>query len=50
MPYATASDDTRIYYETYGEGAPVLFIHGGGGNTICWYQQVPFSPGSTRSS
>lgn len=27
MPYATASDDTRIYYETYGEGAPVLFIH-----------------------
>lgn len=42
MPYATASDDTRIYYETYGDGAPVLFIHGGGGNTICWYQQVPF--------
>lgn len=42
MPFATAPDNVRIYYEAYGDGEPVLFIHGGGGNTICWYQQVPF--------
>ena len=42
MSYVTSFDGTRIYYETYGQGKPLLFIHGGGGNTICWYQQVPF--------
>ncbi|MGH7471510.1 MAG: alpha/beta fold hydrolase [Longimicrobiales bacterium] len=41
MSFATAQDGTKIYYETYGDGKPVLFIHGGGGNTIVWYQQVP---------
>lgn len=42
MPFATSFDGVKLYYETYGEGAPVLFIHGGGGNTIVWYQQIPF--------
>ncbi|UTW70635.1 alpha/beta hydrolase [Anaerobacillus sp. HL2] len=27
MPYATHPDKTAIYYETYGEGTPILFIH-----------------------
>ena len=41
MSFATSFDGVEIYYETYGEGPPVLFVHGGGGNTIVWYQQVP---------
>lgn len=40
MPFAE-SHDTRIYYETYGEGEQVLvFAHGMGGNAAVWYQQV----------
>lgn len=39
MPYAT-SGDVDIYYEVHGTGYPVIFAHGGGGNTMCWYQQV----------
>jgi hypothetical protein len=25
-------NDNRFYYETYGEGAPLLLIHGNGGS------------------
>jgi len=32
----------NLYYEVHGEGHPVFFVHGGGGNTMCWFQQVPF--------
>jgi pimeloyl-ACP methyl ester carboxylesterase len=28
MPYATARDGTRIYYKDWGEGRPVVLIHG----------------------
>ena len=42
MPFANASDGVSIYYETHGEGQPIIFIHGGGGNTLVWYQQVPY--------
>lgn len=41
MPYAN-TPDVRLYYEVHGAGYPVIFIHGGGGNTMAWFQQVPF--------
>jgi pimeloyl-ACP methyl ester carboxylesterase len=28
MPYATARDGTRLYYKDWGEGRPVVLIHG----------------------
>jgi non-heme chloroperoxidase len=28
MPYATAKDGTRLYYKDWGEGRPVVLIHG----------------------
>ena len=27
MPYATTSDNVRLYYEEVGQGVPVLFVH-----------------------
>jgi 3-oxoadipate enol-lactonase len=36
-----ASDGEQIYYETYGDGDPVVFTHGLGGSHAIWYQQVP---------
>jgi 3-oxoadipate enol-lactonase len=33
---------TDLYYEVYGEGVPVVFAHGIGGNHASWFQQVPF--------
>lgn len=40
MPTVT-SDKAEIYYEVHGEGAPVVFAHGRGGNAASWWQQVP---------
>ena len=31
-----------IYYETAGTGPPIVFAHGAGGNTLVWWQQVPY--------
>src|SRR5713226_17675 len=31
-----------LYYERVGEGPPLLFLHGLGGNHLSWWQQVPF--------
>lgn len=36
MPYATAPDGTRIYYETMGAGEPLLLISGQGGDHHTW--------------
>jgi len=33
--------EARLYYETHGTGYPVIFVHGGGGNSMAWFQQVP---------
>src|SRR5262245_28301079 len=30
-----------IYYEVCGDGPPIVFAHGAGGNTLVWWQQVP---------
>jgi len=35
------SHDLDIYYEVTGDGPPLLFAHGAGGNTLIWWQQVP---------
>jgi len=41
MPYAPVNG-IDLYYESHGEGSPVVFAHGVGGNHVAWYQQVPF--------
>ncbi|ABC88938.1 putative hydrolase protein [Rhizobium etli CFN 42] len=33
-------DDIKMYYAEYGEGDPILFIHGGLGNTGVWGHQI----------
>jgi pimeloyl-ACP methyl ester carboxylesterase len=30
-----------LYYEQHGEGPPLVFAHGMGGNHLSWWQQVP---------
>lgn len=32
----------RLYYETYGSGEPLLFIHGNGGSIRSFSNQIPF--------
>ncbi|MGQ0544994.1 MAG: alpha/beta fold hydrolase [Betaproteobacteria bacterium] len=32
--------DCRIHYEVFGEGPPIVFAHGLGGNHLSWWQQV----------
>ena len=34
-------NDIQMYYAVYGEGEPVLLIHGGLGNADVWGFQVP---------
>ncbi|MEU4156798.1 alpha/beta hydrolase [Actinoplanes sp. NPDC026670] len=40
MPFATAPDGARIYYERHGDGPAILFVHGSGGHHAAWWQQV----------
>lgn len=39
MP-TVSSHGLDVYYEVHGDGPPVLFAHGAGGNTLIWWQQV----------
>ena len=41
MPYVK-SQGAKIYYEFYGEGQPIIFVHGAGGNTLVWHNQIPY--------
>ena len=44
MPYATTDDGVKLYFEEVGEGTPIVFAHGVGGNHASWFYQVaPFS-------
>ncbi len=40
MAYFTTSDSVRIYYESHGEGPPVLLAYGIGGNAGMWGPNV----------
>lgn len=41
MP-SVAARNAEIHYEAHGEGRPVVFAHGAGGNAASWWAQVPF--------
>src|SRR5262245_54479198 len=36
------SHKASIYYEAHGSGPAILFVHGPAGNTLSWFQQVPY--------
>jgi pimeloyl-ACP methyl ester carboxylesterase len=40
MPLCKVEKDVRIYYETFGSGSPIVFVHGGGMSHEFWEQQV----------
>ena len=40
MPYATASDGVKLYFEETGDGPPILFIHEFAGDWRSWGPQV----------
>ncbi len=33
-------DGGRLYYEVHGQGRPVVLLHGRGGNSLIWWQQI----------
>jgi pimeloyl-ACP methyl ester carboxylesterase len=42
MPYATAKDGVKLYYEEAGSGTPLLFIHEFAGDHRSWEPQMRF--------
>jgi pimeloyl-ACP methyl ester carboxylesterase len=42
MAYATTSDGVRLYYESVGQGTPLVFVHEFGGNYWSWEPQVSY--------
>ncbi len=40
MPHARING-IDLYYEVHGAGPALLFAHGGGGNHLSWWQQIP---------
>ncbi len=41
MPIAPFRD-CHLYYEVHGKGPAIVFAHGLGGNSLSWWQQVPY--------
>ncbi len=41
VPYLEVNG-IQLYYEVHGSGPPLLFAHGQGGNTMVWWQQIPY--------
>lgn len=39
VPYA-AVNEVSLYFEEHGQGEPIVFVHGAGGNHLSWWQQV----------
>lgn len=39
MPYCPVNG-IELYYETHGDGAPIIFVHGAGGNHASWFRQT----------
>jgi 3-oxoadipate enol-lactonase len=39
MPVVTVNGAT-LYYESHGEGQPLLLVHGSGGNHASWFHQI----------
>jgi len=48
VPFATANDGIKLYYEESGAGTPVLFIHEFAGDHRSWEPQVGALAGSYR--
>lgn len=42
MPFVTAADGTRLAYEDYGTGAPIVFVAGWSLSSDMWDHQVPW--------
>jgi len=42
MPYATADDGVRLYYEESGAGVPLVFVHEFAGDYRSWEPQMRF--------
>ena len=42
MPYATTTDNVRLYYEEAGSGTPILFSHEFAGDHRNWEPQMRF--------
>ncbi|MGH8245195.1 MAG: alpha/beta fold hydrolase [Gammaproteobacteria bacterium] len=40
MPYCEVEKGVRLYYETFGHGQPIVFVHGGAMSHEFWEQQV----------
>lgn len=47
MPYC-AANGIELYYEVHGDGLPVVFVHGAGGNHASWFHQTVAFAGSRR--
>ena len=42
MPYATADDGVKLYYEETGSGTPLIFVHEFAGDHRSWESQIRF--------
>ena len=42
MPYATAKDNVKLYYEEVGSGSPILFCHEFAGDHRNWEMKMRF--------
>jgi len=40
MPFADVNG-AHLYFEQYGSGPALVFLHGAGGNHVSWWQQLP---------
>lgn len=48
MPYATAQDGAKIFYQDRGEGQPIVFVHGWGMSGDVWEASVASLAGQAR--